>query len=272
MTEVVEDDAGFDEGFDSVGEQTETPAGKTESSATEAAAPAEPTPPPAPKYVQITEDEWQDVKRRALEVDNIRQESARNFDKAFGQYGSLKQATEALAKRGPLQIEVEDFAELKAEYGEEIATHLVEGLKRSFGRAPQPVQEQPQQARPAVEEALARAQAQLVDSRLDEVVDGDWRQEVRTPEFQQWMKQQPADVQQLGASDSVRDASRMLRLWVKAKSAPAPASAPAAPQQQAQPKTTPRQKAIAAAVNPRGGGARASASNEPDPFDEGFNS
>lgn len=269
-TEVVADDAGFDDGFASVGEQTATPASQQDQ-APEQTAEAETTAAPEPEFVKVTKSEWDDVKRRVQEVDTFRQEARRDIDRAFGQYGSLKQATEALAKRGPIQIEAEDFQELKETYGEEIANDLVAGLRRSIARVPQPVAEPLTQApaQPARDDGAIQLQAQLVNSRLDEVVDGDWQAEVRTPEFQGWKEKQPPEVKALADSSDVRDASRLLRLWVKSKTAaPTAAAAP-----KAQDKAAPaRQRVMAAAVNPRGGGARASASNEPDPFDEGFNS
>lgn len=264
--EMTEEDAAFDAGFDAPA-QTETPAATvTDTPATEQAT----EPAPEPKYVQITEDDWNAVRKNAEGVEALRQEQAQKFDKAFGHVGSLKQAVDGLSKRGVVDISPDDFAELREEYGSEIAEKIALGLKRANERAiPKPPEPQQQVAAPAVDDRLAKIQADLINSRLDEVVDGDWQAEVRTPAFNEWMKKQPADVQSLGASESVRDAARMLRLWTASKTA-TPAATPSAPAAPVKPSA--RQRVMAAAVNPRGAGVKAPASNEIDPFDEGFNS
>lgn len=259
--DTTDEDAAFDAGFDAPATQTETPAEP------EAQTPAAetPTPTPEPKYVQITEEDWAATRQRLESVDTLRQELEQRTSKAFGQYGSLKQAVDALGKRGPVEFSADDFAELKEEYGTEIAEKLVLGFKRASERAAPKVVEQPQNVLPAIDEKLAKVQEDLINSRLDEVVDGDWTAEVRTPAFKEWMQKQPGDVQSLAASDNVRDAARLLRLWKTNKTTPPPAAPPA------QSKPPARQRLMAAAVNPRGAGAKAPASNEPDPFDEGFN-
>lgn len=274
-TESTVEDDGFDAGFASVGTQTETPEQTTEQQpAAEPAAAAEQpeTQAAEPKYVQITEEEWNQVRQSAGAVEALRRDHEQRFDKAFGTVGGLKQIVDGLAKRGVVELSEDDFTELKEEYGEDIAKSIVAGMKRGYQRAAPPAEEtrQPAAIQPAqADDIVRKTQSDLIDSRLDEVVDGDWHAEVRTPAFQEWMGKQADDVKSLAASTSVRDAARLLRLWVGTKTAAAPASAPAAAPQ-APAKAPARQRVMAAAVNPRGAGARAPASPERDPFDEGF--
>lgn len=69
----------------------------------------------------------------------------------------------------------------------------------------------------AKETATVRTEA--VDAHLDGIVDGDWRAEVKTDDFNKWMQGQPADIQALGESAKLTDAAKMLRLFVKSKQA-----------------------------------------------------
>lgn len=69
--------------------------------------------------------------------------------------------------------------------------------------------------RVAQETAAVRTEA--VDAHLDAIVDGDWRAEVKGDAFGAWMAGQPADIQALGESSKLTDASKMLRLFAKSK-------------------------------------------------------
>lgn len=71
--------------------------------------------------------------------------------------------------------------------------------------------------RVAKETAAVRSEA--VDAHLDGIVDGDWREQVKTEDFNKWMQGQPDDIQALGESAKLTDAARMLRLFVKSKEA-----------------------------------------------------
>lgn len=61
-----------------------------------------------------------------------------------------------------------------------------------------------------------------VDAALNGVLPN-WKQEVKTPAFAEWMKGQPDDVKALAASPEVHDAARMLHLFNVARNTPDPA-------------------------------------------------
>lgn len=65
--------------------------------------------------------------------------------------------------------------------------------------------------------ATAQQRAEMIDSRLDEIVDGDWKAEVKSEPFGKWLQAQPGEVKALAESANLADASKMLRLYSKSK-------------------------------------------------------
>jgi hypothetical protein len=120
-------------------------------------------------------------------------------------------------------------------------------------------------------EIHAAISSDITDVTLDVIVDGDWRAEVMTPRFDEWLKGQSEEVRNLAASPKLRDAARMLRLYKTHASAPAPAATPAptpAPAAPAQPSMRSRQ--MAAAVTPKGDVSSAPPGRGKSPFEQGF--
>jgi hypothetical protein len=254
-TQVVVDESGFDDGFaGSVVDRTETP----EVNAEEQTNVAEETAPP--KLAQITEEQFQALMAKADSVDEMKAENQRNLEKVFGHIGGMKQAVERIQGRAgaPIEITQEDFSELRGEFPE-IADLTLAAFKKVAakltGGAPTP------DFKDLISTEVADTKRELIHSRLDEIVDGDWTQEVNTPGFTEWLAKQDAATQQLAQSTSVRDAAAMLRKYVKAKSTPEATTAA--------PNTT-RQRQLAAAVNPKSAGAKPSVTSEEDEFDAGF--
>lgn len=70
-----------------------------------------------------------------------------------------------------------------------------------------------------VMQETAAQRTEMIDSHLDAVVDGSWRETVNTPAFDAWMKGQPPEVQALGESSRLTDSAKMLRLFEKTKAA-----------------------------------------------------
>lgn len=107
----------------------------------------------------------------------------------------------------------------------------------------------------------ATLRKESIDATLDAVLP-DWDLEVKTPEFSKWMESQSDDVKALAASNSIRDAAKMLRLFSthKARSVPEPKPSNVAA----------RQKRIEAAVTPKGTGGFAPAPTELDEFESGY--
>ena len=278
--EVPEDDttaannAAFDEGFDT----QDTDAQTTTPDADPAAAPApvaEPAAAPVealPEYVQIPKADWEDLKRRTEGFNAS--EVQRLINQANGNLGGLKQRVDRMSQGGTVEISPDDFKEMREEFGEEYVKSHIAGLQRVLARS-RPADTAPDQPanQPTTTPAEARLEEmrrQVVDAQLDTVMDGDWRAEVAKPEFSVWMRNQPADVQALGASDNVRDATRMLTLYRKALAA-VQTAAPAAPAPPAAPKPpSTRQRVLDAAVNPRGTGGHAQPATVDDAFDDAF--
>lgn len=243
-TAAVVDESGFDDGFN--GTQTETPE----------VVPETPEAKPEPiQYAQITEQQWQEMQAQ----------TSQKLDKAFGQLGGMKQVLERLqeqTKAGqPVEVTEDDVSDLRGEFPE-IADLTLKALQKVAGKF-KGTGDSPDIER-IVTERVSKVQSDLIDSRLDEVVDGDWKAEVATPQFQDWLGKQAADVKALSESSSVRDAARMLRIYASAKNQPAPAKEPAPEPVSA------RQRQLAAAVNPKSAGAKPSVTSEEDEFDAGF--
>ena len=58
----------------------------------------------------------------------------------------------------------------------------------------------------------------IVDSALDAVLP-DWKEEIKTPEFNAWLNGQPESVRALAGSDRVGDAAKMLKMYDSSKQA-----------------------------------------------------
>jgi hypothetical protein len=103
-----------------------------------------------------------------------------------------------------------------------------------------------------------------IDAVLDGVIE-DWDQEVKKPEFVSWVQSQPENIQALGASENIRDAAKMLRMYATHR---AKAVAPPVPT----PSVATRQKRIEAAITPKGSGGFAPAKTDMDEFEAGYSS
>lgn len=250
QVEEVVDETGFDAGFAGTEDQTKTPVFESVD------ADPEPKTEDAPKFVQITEEQWNDMQAKA-------NEATQKFDKVFGQLGGMKQVIERAQSRTdagqPVEITSDDVAEMREEFPE-LADLTLKALQKAAAKF-----KGTGGVDPAITERLAKTQSELIDSRLDEVVDGDWKEEVSTTQFSEWLKKQPQDTQALSTSSSVRDAAKMLRLYRAAKNAPPPPAPPPAA-------VSSRARQLAAAVNPRSAGAKPSVTTAEDEFDAGFNS
>lgn len=276
-------DADFDAGFagaptvtpekPAAGAQGEQPEGQSTTAEKPADEGQQPTETPAaPEYVQLTKDQLESLMARAQEVDNLKAVPQR-IDQAFGKLGNVERILQSLQKQQteqpqgqPLQLSEADFAELKQQFPEVAELHL-KGMQRVLERIKIPGAD-PQAIEKVVSERTAAVRTELVDSRLDEIVDGDWRQEVNSQAFKDWLPKQPAEVQALADSDSLRDAATLMRKFKSFRDNPAPA--PAQPAQAATP--TVKSRVIAAAVPPRGNQAVSRQPTEADEFEAGFKS
>ncbi len=259
--QVLDADAAFNAGF-SENQETVTPPVEVKEDLANTEPVENPATEQAPEFVQLTKAEYEQFRAGLSSVDEIKAATQSQFNKAFGTIGGLKQAIDRMTQSGTVELSAEDFAEIEADYGSDLASKLRTSLQRALGKGRPQSDAQPAQQHEFNQgnSRFDEIQAQMTDSRLDEVVDGDWKKEVATDSFKKWMRAQPQEVQSLASSESVRDAARMLRLYVKDK---ADSSAPP-------PKPSQRQRVLQAAVNPSSRAATASARPDEDPFDQGF--
>lgn len=289
-TQVIDDELGTDADFDAgfTGAPTETPGNQAEAAedkqlgdaaagvtedkpAGDGQAASTETPaaePPAPEFVQLTRDDFTKLMQRAEEVDNLKSTVQQNADKVFGTIGGIQRILNDLKAQPsgqPLQLSEADFAELTAEYPD-LAALTTKGLQRVLEKLPtRAAAVDPSAIEKVVQERTATVRTEVIDSHLDAVVDGDWREEVRKPEYAAWIDKQPDEVKALGASDSLRDAAKLMRLYKAHRDAPPPAPAPTTQQ------TSPtRSRVFAAAVAPKGAGVTAVRPSEDDDFESGF--
>jgi len=182
--------------------RTETPGEPS----TPAAQPEEPPEPKPVKYAQITEDEYQSLLARAAQIDEIKAETGKKIDTAFGKLGEINRVIAQLQQSGqagaPLSLTDEDLAELHKEFPE-IAAMTAKGLNRVLGRlgggAPNVDALVQEKLAPALESVPQTVKA-LVSEELLQEKHGDWRAIVGAPEdstnaFRQWLSQQPKERQ-----------------------------------------------------------------------------
>ena len=249
-------DADFDSGFEQA-EQTPTPEIADETPKVEAA--------PEPKLAQITEDQFNDLMAKAASVDEIKAESQRKFDHAFGQLGGMKQIIERLQQSTPqgqsITVTDADFSELSSEFPE-LAAMQIKGLNKVLSKLGGTA---PAVDTSLIERMVQERVGQVAREARENALDGlhnvipDWQEEVRKPAFTEWLDKQDAQTKALASSDRVVDASRMLRMYRNSRPAPQ------------KPQITTRQRQLEAAVTPRGRG-QAPAPVEDDDFEAGFNS
>jgi len=269
-----QDDAQFESGYSGQDVPTETPEQKQ----------------PEPKAEQKPKSEKQDAPDPMKEVIARIEKFEASQAKLAGHIGGLtrnqeeikqllaasKKATENVAD-APSQAQVKEamaspkeWEDLKSEYPEwAAATEKFMDSKLATLKAPQTLD--PEAIDKRVEERVAKQTAEdrqdTIDTYLDNIVDGDWSDEVKNPAFTEWLGKQPDDIKALAASNKLRDAAKMLRLYQKSK-------VQAVKQPESEPKkdSSARQRRFEAAVNPKGTGGHAPGRSDEDDFMAGYNS
>jgi hypothetical protein len=203
-----------------------------------------------PNTVQLTDEEYQRLMRSATEIDEIKAAQQKMTDTAFGRIG--RAIEELKAAGGPVLATVEDFAELMEEYGEDVTDRQVKGLNKVLSKIRGGVNLGPAEIQRVVSQQTEEIRAELIESHLDGVIP-DWKQEVKKPEFGEWMAKQDEATKSLAASDRVSDAAKMLRMYASRKTVTAPTQTP-------KPSVNPRQKRLEAAITPKGSGGHATES------------
>lgn len=247
----VDEDAAFAAGLQDL--PTETPVAAKEPE--EPAAQVEPVE-QAPKYAQITEEQWQEIQSRAARADELKATLEKVSGTAFGKIGGIERTLQQLQSSGVGQVSAEDFTKLSAEFPD-LAEMLVEGLNAALKKAPRAQQVDLAEVEGKFNAALAERldkQELALETRLLTSRHKDWREVVATPEFQAWQLTKPITFQQQLAgrdSDFIADALTEFKTARKAADA------------------NTRRGRIEAAVTPRGTGGNATHDTE-DPFMAGL--
>lgn len=227
-----------------------------------------------PKYVQITEDELQRLRSAATAIDEIKAESKRQFDSAFGKIGGMQQLLDQLKSQTPsgqaVEITEEDFAELKAEWPE-MADLSLKGFQRVLSKlkgtgTPTATIDVDklvaERVAPEVEKVRQEYRSEITDLRM-QAHHKDWKTVLNSDDFIAWEKTLPKD--ELEKFSKSSDPEVVADFITKFKAAKVAADAKAK-------KDSTRQELIEAAVTPRGTGGHAPAPSEDDDFDAGFKS
>lgn len=223
---------------------------------------------PPPEYIQIERKDWEALNQRMAKVDQIETTVGKRFDDAFSRLGGFQREITKLQTATPsgaaVQVSDEDFAEFKEQYPE-LAELTVKGLNKALGKVKGTASNavDPEALQRSVTEATQAIKAEATDAMLDAIVDGDWKEEVNTPAFGDWLQGQPENVKALANSARMGDAAKLLRTY-KARPAatPTPAATPAQPSM--------RSRQMAAAVTPRGSSGSPAPSGAKSPFQQAF--
>ncbi len=273
------DAAAFESGFEDPA--IETPTATPEVQQQEATPVASEAAADAPKFVQITEEQFQNLQSRAALIDEIKAAQEKQFGTAFGKIGGIERILNQVPEQlkpgdgAPVQISEEDFSTLRQEYPD-LAASLVHdlGAVLSKARGAGSVQQFDQAALdqlvndrlgPALQNAETKIEQKLEVKALNRT-HPDWQQSCNSDEFKSWIATQPDN---LAAQfyDSW-DSHFIGNTLTKFQSAQKAAADAVAPKQNQQPSARTRQ--LAAAVTPKGTGGHATGPTEEDEFQAGF--
>lgn len=262
-------DDDFNSGFTNDEDLTETPERQLDEPKEKIETPE----PEAPKLAQITELQFKDLLEKASQIDQIKAESRKAVDTAFGHIGGLKQRMDQMQASTPagesIVATAADFAELQENFPE-FTDAQIKGFNRVLSKIKGTGQSQQFDSsaiEKMVNERVAASEHKTRIETIDSVLDGvmeNWVDEIRKPEFAAWQEKQSDAVKALAASDEIKDAKKMLRMYVASKNVQT-----ATPQVKT---VSTRQKQIEAAITPRGSAGHRPSATEDDDFESGFKS
>lgn len=262
-------DDDFEAGFNAAPPSpTTTPESKQEQVAEPAQAAAEQ---PAPKLAQITEEQYQDLLKRATAIDEIKADSKKRFDDVFGKVGGMQQLIQSLqaSTQTGQQVSVtkEDFAELVEEGYPDLAELQAAGLNRILAKlntrgtgGAQPQAFDPKQVEEIVNNRLASEREQSTREQLFDMHE-DWEQVRATPEYEVWVKENKIAERKDRAGATYEESwnptfiGNLITEFKATKKA-----------------ATTRQNRLEAAITPQGSGGHAPAKTDDDDFEAGFRS
>lgn len=274
------EDAEFSSGF--TGEATGVTPPPAEAPAEEVAAEA----PAAPEYVQVTKAQLDSFLGLSTQIEQIRADSQKKIDTAFGKVGGLERRLQEMQSATPAgyAIEVTDdiVADLVEEFPELGAKTL--GAFKKFaaklkGTGAQSASFDPNAVAPLITESARSLQRDILSIKHE-----DWETVVGLPdaagvvpdtEYRKWLAQQPAEAQaKLSGSWDAREIAKSIDSFKAAAKAATERAAKEAADKAAAlvAKPSARQRTLAAAANaPRGEGGHPAAPTEDDEFNAGFN-
>lgn len=259
-------DADMMAGFEGATTQTAQPTDPPP--ADEDDAPASPEPPPdaaapAPKYRQVTDEEWAAMTERIGKIDSF----GKQVDTAFGKLGGLERTLREMQAATPagqaVQLSEDDLSELKADFPE-LTNSMIKGLNRALSKMKGTAAPVFDEAKldTAIQDAVAKARAATLHDVMDSLDDG-WRETVRSPEFQAWLSQKSEDERKaIVESDKPAFVHKTLKTFrsdleaAKAKAAPTPKEEPPADPNEA------RRRRLRSAVQPKAAGDGAPATDD----------
>jgi len=260
----------FNSGFDTTDQKTATETPQSVQSETTQPGTDQPTgsePPqgqaaPAPKYVQITEEDFERLKSGASLAEKLKDTADRSFGTAFGKIGGIERELQTLrqgAKR--VTIDPKTIETLRGEIPE-----LADALEQINGLAAVA-------AAPAVDETkleeLVQARVspleQKFETRIVLLQHPDMEAIKKSPDFHAYVQALPAEESQvlLNTWDSTVISGHLSKFKAQQAQRKPPPPNP-------QGDDTARRSRMQAAVTPRGNGAQAPAPSADDEFNAGF--
>lgn len=248
--------ASFNAGFDSANPQT-TPPAQVES---EEPAPKEPD---APKYVQITEQDWTELRAKAASIDEIKAEHKRQFDSLNGNMGGMKQIVDGLKQRGGVKLTPGMLKRTAAEFPA-LEALLTDDLNEILSA--------PDQGKTFDPTEIDRRARALMDSEIPKVSEAlkmeiletrhpDWKEDLRSDAFKAFQQTlTPAENANLMSSTDGVVVARFITAFKKRQSVK--------PNSQAT--VSSRQSRIESGVPAKGTGGSAPAPSESDEFEKGW--
>lgn len=231
-----------------------------------------------PKLASITEDQFNDLVRRAEMVDEMKSEHKRLLDTAFGKIGGMQQLIEKLQNQTPqgqsVEITEDDMKDISEEYPD-LSGAMMKTLQKvlSKTRGSAPTQEEKPESVPFDPSQVES----IVQQRLNEEVEKinvkmelrdltrahpDWQKVRETKDFAAWRDALPkSEAEEFNSSMDAGYVSSKLtefKAWMKKK-------------QSAQKETAQRQDRFRDAVQPKGTGGHDTNQTE-DHYLAGFNS
>lgn len=238
----------------------------------------------APKHRQVTEAEWTELKAKAAEVDQIRTDHRKEFDKVFGKIGGMDRTLATIQAATPAGYAVEVTDEVVADLAKEFPELGGLALKafKAFAsklKGTAPVATAAAAPDPAVIEATVQTRLVALQSEDLEDARPEWRTITGAPDsktaYRAWLATQPLEYQaKLASTNSAAVIARSIDKFeahtVAASKEATAAAEKAAAEAKAKAAGDKRRSVLSAAVSPKGSAAHAAPAGGEDDFEEGF--